>query len=212
MHWCISLCLHHSRIAPATRATSTISAKPTGHIVLNVAGRPVLPNRRVSRYFCRYCNKGFYSISGRVQHERKHKGTAFRCAACGLNLQNRTSLEMHKAEIHENRKIECERCNKTFTRRYSLQVHQKRSCFNVRPKWLRTDAPFATESDWGFGRLSGTPLLISKKSAFPGLILVTLDWYPVCDRVWLRFWETQWHSSTHFQEKCLLGIDTSLVY
>ncbi len=77
---------------------------------------------------CRFCERYFTTVTGRVLHERLHTGQTFDCDKCDMKFTTKGNLERHRP-MHlagdARRRFQCERCQKRFTRMDTRNKHQR---------------------------------------------------------------------------------------
>ncbi|XP_065369703.1 zinc finger protein 600 [Calliphora vicina] len=93
----------------------------------NLDSHSNLVHLNVKRYFCRYCNKGYFHKSEMEIHEKKvHPEFAYKCEICDFITNYAQSLEIHMDKHNNKQKFKCTICSKAFGRKQLLQVHMKR--------------------------------------------------------------------------------------
>ncbi|XP_067632237.1 zinc finger protein 665 isoform X2 [Eurosta solidaginis] len=79
------------------------------------------------RYFCSYCEKGYFFRSQRDSHvELMHPKSLYKCGKCKYETKYAKSLEIHMDKHLNNEKMLCPYCSKKFGRMNSLNLHIKR--------------------------------------------------------------------------------------
>lgn len=85
----------------------------------------VEPGKKIKRYFCQYCSRGFMVKSKCTIHERVHTGDRpFVCEICGLTFARPYTLHEHLKNHKDEANYQCSKCTKTFKRLKYLKEHE----------------------------------------------------------------------------------------
>ncbi|KAI8127619.1 Zinc finger protein 26 [Lucilia cuprina] len=93
----------------------------------NLESHRNLVHLNMKRYFCQYCEKGYFHKSEKEAHEKKvHSEFPYKCEICDFMTNYEKSLEVHMDKHNNQQKFKCTICNKTFGRKQLLTIHTKR--------------------------------------------------------------------------------------
>jgi len=77
------------------------------------------------KYQCQHCSKLFQKHYNLSQHIRIHTGETLDCSKCNRKFKDKSSLNKHISDVHEQKKpYFCVKCDKTFKRKTHLMEHK----------------------------------------------------------------------------------------
>ncbi|XP_026749293.2 zinc finger protein 354B-like [Galleria mellonella] len=96
-------------------------------------------NHKTGVFTCKYCEKGFNSLTKKVSHVRNaHTGKFYRCGYCNEVFKDYRLKEVHLTEAHgvPNPTVKCRACDKEFASKKAMKAHinythlmeKRRSC------------------------------------------------------------------------------------
>ena len=78
------------------------------------------------KYNCSSCNKAFYCLKSKKQHERRScSDQSWVCEICSKQLSSKFKLRAHKITHSQDRNFRCQICNQMFKEKRSLIKHVK---------------------------------------------------------------------------------------